>query len=135
MSVPLVPLGDICKFQNGGTPSTGVKQFFQGNIPWITGADITSFVVSTARSFITKDALKNSATNLVPAGTVLLVTRTNVGKVAVAGVDLCFSQDITALTPDKTQLFPPFLVEFLKTRKEKWIRWRRNCMITACNTD
>ena len=96
MSSQKVHLGEVCSFQNGGTPSKDVDRYFRGDIPWITGADITSAVVKNARSFITKEAIENSATNLVPAGTVLLVTRTSVGKVAVAGADLCFSQDITA---------------------------------------
>ena len=29
-------LGDICKFQSGGTPSKSNPDFFGGNIPWIT---------------------------------------------------------------------------------------------------
>src|SRR2546430_843165 len=112
-SLKMVPLGKLCNFVNGGTPSKSVDRYFQGNIPWITGADITGPIVSTARSFITEEAIKNSATNLVPAGTVLLVTRTSVGKVAIAGVALCFSQDVTAIFPDTGQLDTKYLVHFL----------------------
>jgi type I restriction enzyme S subunit len=116
VSCKTISLGSVCSFLNGGTPSKSVERYFKGDIPWITGADITSPVVSTARSFITKEAIENSATNYVTAGTILLVTRTSVGKVATAGLDLCFSQDITALSPDTSRLHPPYLVEFLKTR-------------------
>jgi type I restriction enzyme S subunit len=112
-----ITIGEVCSFLNGGTPSKSVERYFQGDIPWITGADITSPVVTNARSFITKEAVASSATNRVPAGTVLLVTRTSVGKVATAGVDLCFSQDITALTPDASRLHATYLVEFLKTQE------------------
>jgi len=122
-------LRDVCSFQNGGTPSKSIQRYFQGNIPWITGADIDSPVVTRARSFITEDAIENSATNRVPLGTVLLVTRTSVGKVAVAGVDLCFSQDITALTPNPSQLFAPYLVHFLRTRETFLERQARGATI------
>ena len=44
----------------------------------------------------------------------LLVTRTGVGKVAVAPFDLCFSQDITAVIPkNEEQLHPEYLAYFL----------------------
>jgi type I restriction enzyme S subunit len=125
----------VCSFQNGGTPSKDVDRYFQGEIPWITGADITSSFVNKARSFITKEAIDNSATNLVPAGTVLLVTRTSVGKVAVAGTDLCFSQDITALIPDSSRLHPPYLVEFLRTKEPHFERQARGATIKGIARD
>ncbi len=122
-------VGEVCSFLNGGTPSKSVERYFQGDIPWITGADITSPLVTNARSYITKEAVESSATNRVPAGTVLLVTRTSVGKVATAGVDLCFSQDITALTPDTSRLHASYLVEFLKTQETHFERQARGATI------
>ncbi len=124
-----ITIGEVCSFQNGGTPSKSVERYFQGDIPWITGADITSPIVTNARSFITKEAVTSSATNRVPAGTVLLVTRTSVGKVGTAGVDLCFSQDITALTPDSSRLHAPYLVEFLKSQEPHFERHARGATI------
>lgn len=124
-----ITIGDVCSFLNGGTPSKSVERYFQGDIPWITGADITSPVVTKARSYITKDAIACSATNRVPAGTVLLVTRTSVGKVAIAGVDLCFSQDITALIPDTARLHARYLVGFLKTQAAHLERQARGATI------
>lgn len=122
-------LGAVCSFLNGGTPARNVDHFYRGHTPWITGADIESRVVNDARSFITDEAIKKSATNLVPPGTVLLVTRTSVGKVAVAGVSLCFSQDITAITPDVTKLDPGYLVHFLQTQKSHFERAARGATI------
>lgn len=110
-------LGKFCQFLNGGTPSKEVSSYFEGDIPWITSADITGPIANKARSFITEEAIKNSATNKVAKGTVLLVTRTGVGKVAVAGQDLCFSQDITAILPDASKLDSGYLVQFLKTKQ------------------
>jgi type I restriction enzyme S subunit len=110
-------VGSICSFLNGGTPSRAVARFFSGDIPWITGADIAGPVIETARSFITSEAVQSSATNLVPFGTVLLVTRTSVGKVAVAGKELCFSQDITALKPDTDRVETAYLVHYLRSKQ------------------
>lgn len=122
-------IGQVCSFLSGGTPSRSAARYFQGDTPWITGADITSPIVTNARSFVTAEAVANSATNRVPAGTILLVTRTSVGKVATAGVDLCFSQDITALKPDSSRLYAPYLVEFLKTQEPYFSRQARGATI------
>lgn len=122
-------LGSVCTFLNGGTPSRRVPRYFEGDIPWITGADIVGPTVDQARSFITEEAIRDSATNRVPAGTVLLVTRTSVGKVAVAGTDLCFSQDITAITPDPEKLDSRYLVQFLRTKELHLERMARGATI------
>ena len=122
-------LGSLCQFLNGGTPPKSESRYFEGDIPWITSADITSPIVDTARSFITDEAVGASATNKVPTGTVLLVTRTGVGKVAVAGVDLCFSQDITAILPDKDRLDTAYLVHFLRTKQDYLLSMARGATI------
>lgn len=128
-------LGSVCQFLNGGTPSKDVASYFEGNIPWITSADIVSPITDLARSFITEEAIRKSATNKVTAGTVLLVTRTGVGKVAIAGTDLCFSQDITALIPDRTKLDAGYLVQYLQTKKTYFERFSRGATIKGITRD
>ena len=128
-------LGSICHFLNGGTPSKDVEAYFRGDIPWITSADITGPVVDTARSFITPAAVQKSATNKVAKGTVLLVTRTGVGKVAMAGCELCFSQDITAIIPDSARLDTAYLVHFLRTKQNYFERSARGATIKGITRD
>ncbi len=122
-------LGNLCDFLNGGTPSKDKPHYFEGDIPWITSADITGPVAKSARSFITEEAIYQSSTNKVSKGTVLLVTRTGVGKVAIAGQDLCFSQDITAIKPDSKKLLTGYLVHFLRTKQEHFSRLARGATI------
>jgi type I restriction enzyme S subunit len=128
-------LGSVCKFLNGGTPKKSVSEFFEGDIPWITSADISGPVTNSARSFITDEAVRNSAVNKVAAGSVLLVTRTGVGKVALAANELCFSQDITALIPDKKKLTSRYLVHFLRTKKDYFLRLARGATIQGITRD
>lgn len=109
-----VALGDVVSLHSGGTPSKAEPLFWNGNIPWITSADITASGVH-ARSHISEEAVQRSATRIVPRGTTLLVTRTGVGKVAVAPHELAFSQDITAVVPNHT-VDPKYLRSFLRTR-------------------
>ena len=98
MEWPRVRLGDVAQeFISGGTPSTKVDHYWTGDIPWITGADVTDNVVVAGRKWITREAIDNSATHVVPKGAILLVTRTGVGKVAIAGADIAISQDLTGI--------------------------------------
>lgn len=129
MSMQTVLLGEVAEFLNGGTPSKSCSDFFNGDIPWITGADITSSIVKTARSYITDQAVRKSATNVVPAGTVLLVTRTSVGKVAITGVPLAFSQDITAIVHDPGRVDSKYLAHFLTTQQVHFERVARGATI------
>ncbi|UTT59089.1 restriction endonuclease subunit S [Cellulosimicrobium cellulans] len=92
-------LGDVVRFQSGGTPSRNHEGYWHGDLPWITGADISPNGAITPRAHVTNSALSDSAARMVPAGTLLLVTRTAVGKNAVTTFPLAFSQDITAITP------------------------------------
>ena len=91
-------IGEIAlRFLNGGTPSTDIPNYWNGDIPWITGADFNNHEVNNIRRFITKDAVINSSTNIVSKGNLLVVTRTGVGKIAIAPFDIAISQDITGL--------------------------------------
>ena len=95
---PIVRLGQITsEFISGGTPSTSVPEYWSGNTPWITGADVVDRVVTSGRKWISEDAVRNSATHIVPKGAILLVSRTGVGKLAKAGSDIAISQDLTGV--------------------------------------
>jgi len=101
----------------------------------MTSADISGRSVSSVRSFITDEAVQKSATNLVPTGTVLLVTRTGVGKVAIADTPVCFSQDITALIPNPRALDPTYLAHFLETQQTYFERIARGATIKGITRD
>jgi type I restriction enzyme S subunit len=115
-------LGEIClKFKNGGTPSTQKKEYWEGNIPWITGADFESQQIKTIRRKITPEAIKQSATNVIEKGNLLVVTRTGVGKLAIAPFDLAISQDITGVYVDSLKVSPLFLFYYLDFSSKKFV--------------
>lgn len=93
-----VCLSDVAeRFLNGGTPSTEETPFWNGSIPWITGADFEDQKAILGRRYITPAAVAASATNIIPKGHLLIVTRTGVGKIAQAPCDVAISQDITGM--------------------------------------
>lgn len=124
-----VELGDVCTFGSGGTPPRSTPEYFQGETPWITGADIGERSLISPRSFTTQEAISRSAVTVVPQGTALLVTRTSVGKVALSDRSLAFSQDITSISPDSSMLDPAYLVAFLASYAPKLAREARGATI------
>lgn len=116
----VVRLNKVVKeFYNGGTPDTKVREYWDGDIPWVTGADFISQRISQIRRYITMEGVKNSATNLIPKGNLLVVTRTGVGKLAIAPFDIAISQDITGVITDAKRLMPDFLYRFLDYHEKK----------------
>lgn len=129
-----VALGDVVDFTNGGTPSRSKAEFWGGSIPWITGADITDAGEVSARSFITEAGVRGSSTNVVPRGSILLLTRTSVGKVGVLSESMAINQDITAVTPSK-DVDTRYLVHFLRASKPTLLRTLRGATIKGVTRD
>ena len=115
---PVFSLGELCRIIGGGTPSKKNPEFYSGDIPWVTVKDFGDTVIRDTIDHITEEAVERSATNLVPANTVLVVTRVGLGKVAITGRDMAINQDIKALFPDK-RVLPEYLFWFLVSKSEE----------------
>ena len=110
----MVRLKDIVqKFHNGGTPDTTNKEYWDGDIPWITGADFENQKVNRIRRNVTHEGVQNSATNIIPKGNLLVVTRMGVGKLAIAPFDIAISQDITGIILDSEKSFTDYVYWYL----------------------
>jgi type I restriction enzyme, S subunit len=106
-------IGEIYEIVGGGTPSTKKSEYWTGDIPWITSADIIGLKDIRLRRFITKDSIEESATNVVPKNSLIVVTRVGLGKVALAKSHLCFSQDSQALIPTDLLINPLYSLYYL----------------------
>lgn len=116
--VRIAALGDVCTFVGGGTPSRKQPGYFTGDIPWATVKDFKNFTIEDTEEHITEQAVRDSAANIVERGSVLLVTRVGLGKVAVAGTRLAINQDIKAVKPSP-DLEPEFLFWFLLSQAKR----------------
>jgi len=80
-------MGAEAEVVGGGTPKTNRADYFGGDIPWITPADLSGYeekYISAGARNITQDGLNNSGARLMPAGTVLFSSRAPIGYVAIA---------------------------------------------------
>ena len=106
--------GELCeRIVNGGTPATDNPRFWTGPIPWVTGADFTSRGIGEIRRFLSEAGIRASATSVVKAGNLLVVTRTGVGKLAVAPFDIAISQDISGVYVDRDKADTAFVFHLL----------------------
>ena len=106
-------VGEIYDIVGGGTPSTEVEEYWNGDIPWITSADIQGLKDIRPRRHINKKAIENSATNLVPEGSLIVVTRVGLGKIALINNPICFSQDSQALISSNLLMYPDYSLYYL----------------------
>ena len=93
-------LGDVSKSViGGGTPKTSVDEFWDGEIPWLQSSDLIqdNLQAINVRKKITQTAIKKSAAKLIPKGSLAIVTRVGVGKVALVPFDYSTSQDFMSL--------------------------------------
>lgn len=108
------------------TPSTNETNFWNWDIPWITSADIYWIKNIEIRKYITKDAVNNSATNLTPPWTIIVVTRVWLWKIAITDKNICFNQDCQWLIDQSNLLNKDFVLLFLSVFVKKFIyesRW------------
>ena len=104
----------------GGTPPKQHTEYWSGNLPWISSSDLFLNDIHSIKlsKFITKEAVKNSATKKVPKGSVLVVSRVGVGKVALAKEDLYTSQDFTnIITPSCDSTFLAYSLSKMMAKK------------------
>ncbi len=112
-----VKLGDVCDVVGGGTPSRTEKSFWEGRIPWATVKDMTSQNIISTLETISLSGLENSSTTLVKQGTVIIASRVGLGKIGIAGIDVCINQDLKALLPkDENNFNNQFLYYFMESK-------------------
>lgn len=108
-----IVLGTVSSFYNGGTPSKTRKDWWSGNIPWISSSDLSESTITSVKisRFVSQEAVARSATRICPRNAVLIVSRVGVGKVAVSPCELCTSQDFTTIVSSRHN--PYFLAYML----------------------
>lgn len=92
----------------GGTPKTTINKYWDGNIPWIQSSNIEIDNVQEIQinKFVTDESIQNSATKLVPANSIAIVTRVGVGKLVLMNRPYTTSQDFLSLS--KLTVAPQF---------------------------
>jgi type I restriction enzyme S subunit len=99
LAIKLMKLVDLCKLVGGGTPSKANSNYYSGGIPWATVRDMRSRWLEDTEHKINERAVKESSTNVIPSGNVVLASRVGLGKVIQLKQDTAINQDLRALIP------------------------------------
>lgn len=98
----MVPLKCLCVFSGGGTPTKdNLSYWTNGTVPWVSPKDMKSFWLNQTQDYITEKAVKESSTNFVEAGSLLMVVRSGILQrtipIAINEVPVTMNQDMKAL--------------------------------------
>ena len=87
-------LGEICEIVSGSTPKTGIPEYWDGDVKWITPAEINedTYIISDSVRKLTELGVKKTGLTSFPEGTVILSSRAPIGKVAIAGCEMYCNQ-------------------------------------------
>ncbi|MGX8891487.1 restriction endonuclease subunit S [Enterobacter cloacae] len=131
-------LGDLVTFLSGGTPSKSNKDYWNGDIPWISASSMQSTRYHDSDLRVTSLGSTNG-TRLVPAETVLLLVRGgalhNKIPVGITTREVTFNQDVKALVPKSEDITPYYLLAWLISSKELLLGKVENTGIGAGKLD
>ena len=106
----------------GSTPKSSEPAFWDGDIRWITPAEIEedSFIINDSVRHITEAGVKNAGLKPFPEGTVIFTTRAPIGKTAIAGCEMYCNQGFKNFVCHP-ELNPVYLFSLLRIYKDYFI--------------
>ena len=115
-------LGDnVDLLASGGTPSTKILRYFDGNIVWVSIDDISQSgkYINKSNRTLSLEGLQNSSAKLFPKGTILYAMYASIGKCAIANIDCATSQAIIGIVPSKNSFDNQYLYYYLCSIQER----------------
>lgn len=115
----MAKLGEVCTIVSGSTPKTSVTSYWDGNIKWITPAELNedTFYIMDSVRHITEEGKEKTGLSYLPTGTVILSSRAPIGKTAIAGCKMCCNQGFKNLICSDT-IYNEYLYFFLKSKTD-----------------
>ena len=107
----------IATIISGGTPKTSNREYWDGDIPWLSVKDFGNdlkYVYTTERQ-ITKLGLDNSPANILSKDDIILSARGTVGELSMIPFPMSFNQSCFGLRA-KDIVAAPFLYYLMKTK-------------------
>ena len=108
----------------GGTPKTSIDEYWDGDIPWLTPADLSGYEnmhISTGARTITELGLKSSSAQLLSENSILYSSRAPIGYIAIAANPISTNQGFKSVVPYNS-LMSPYLYYCLKARTSDIVR-------------
>ena len=115
----MAKLGEVCTIISGSTPKTSVTSYWDGDIKWITPAELNedTFYIMDSVRHITEEGKEKTGLSYLPTGTVILSSRAPIGKTAIASCEMCCNQGFKNLICSDA-IYNEYLYFFLKSKTD-----------------
>ena len=117
-------IGQVTIWSSGGTPSRARDDYWQGDIPWISGSTLKHMELDSSDQFLTNEGV-NAGSKMAPLNSTLLLVRGSALhseiRAGLVVVPLCFNQDVKALTPVRG-LVPKYLTIYLLAMESELLK-------------
>lgn len=110
-------LGEVAIWGSGGTPNRSVSEYFGDGVPWLSIADLNDGVVEEAKESLTCAGVENSSAKMVPPGTLFVAMYGSIGKLGIAGREMCTSQAIAFAKPKSELIDTRYLFHYLLSQR------------------
>jgi type I restriction enzyme S subunit len=114
-------INELFELYKGTTPSTKIKSYWDGDIPFVTPTDITStksiYLIVTEK-YLSKEGLQSKKLKLVPENSLLFTSRATIGYLAINRQKVAVNQGIIALIPRKSNVSYLFYYYYLLYKRK-----------------
>jgi type I restriction enzyme S subunit len=125
-NLPKIKLGELGKWQSGGTPSRSKSEYYNGTIPWLSSGELNEMYVSESKEHITETAIKESSTRLIEKGSLLLgMYDTAALKSTISTIDITCNQAIAYSKLDDKLVSTVYAYFIIQIGKEDYKKFQR----------
>jgi len=113
-------LGEISKkISSGGTPKTGVAEYYDGNIPWLRTQEVDFREIWDTSVKITEAGVKNSSAKWIPENCVIVAMYgATVGKIGLNKIPMTTNQACANINLDERVANYRYIFHFLTSQYE-----------------
>lgn len=114
----IIDVKKIFNIVNGSTPKSDEDEYWNGDIVWITPAEMSSDTITICNSKrkITKAGMSSCGTTLVPQGSIIISNRAPIGLICIAGTELCTNQGCKSLVKMNNNINNKYYYYFMLTQ-------------------
>jgi type I restriction enzyme S subunit len=112
----VVRLGDLARIVCGGSLDRSNSSCWNGTIPWMTAKDICGEHINDSLEKITEFGLKESASNLLPVGSILVPASMTFENVLISDVPVAINKDLKAIIVESPDIDRNYIQQFLLSK-------------------
>jgi len=116
-----VPVKRVANIFNGATPKSSEMRYWDGDVSWITPADLGKkgrSQISRGKRNISLEGYDSCGASMVPEGAIILSTRAPIGTLGIAANPLCTNQGCKSLVTKKDYNSKYLYYQFLCTTEQ-----------------